>query len=73
MIGAQHGLYGHSASESFWADWAIETFNDFWKREFYSKWMPWTEAVDEEQLKFLEEHFSKFAAQLEHRLKSNDG
>ncbi len=32
-LGALYELYGKSDMDKYWADWAIETRQDFWKSE----------------------------------------
>ena len=37
-FGKKHGLYGDTAEEQYYADWAIDTFGDLWKPEFYPQY-----------------------------------
>ena len=69
-FGSQGGLYGGTPMETYYADWALDTFEDLWnagpQKAFFKP------DVDDETKKTLGEKFEHFCDQLEKRLNCKD-
>ena len=70
-IGTLTGLYGQTPSDKYWADWALETRQDFWKPDNIGPFM--NPQANEEACKKSAAAFANTISLLEKRLSSNDG
>ena len=66
FFGSQHGLYPDTPLERYYADWAIDTYQDWWSAAPYRPYFG--DTVEEDKKKEIGEKFAHFCDQLEKRL-----
>ena len=58
MLAKKHNLYGKDIKAGYEDDWAIDTFGDIFKRDFYPLWFK--DEVTDEEIKGARKKFAKW-------------